>query len=106
MVCKSEIRNPKFFLPIRIGIRCAFVHADSMKIVLEYVAMLKLDGPATGSTMPIQEGTTIAALLEQLGIPERHRSVISPFVNNRQVSRSYILRDGDCVFLSMPIGGG
>ncbi|MBW7908220.1 MAG: MoaD/ThiS family protein [Kiritimatiellae bacterium] len=77
-----------------------------MDIVLEYVAMLKVNGPATGSTIQVAEGTSLADLLEQLGIPERHRGVISPFVNNASASRSYTLREGDRVFLSMPIGGG
>lgn len=77
-----------------------------MEIRLEYVATMKVHGPASGSAMTVQDGDTIPDLLERLGIPERHRGVIVAFVNDAKTDRKYTLRDGDRVFLAMPVGGG
>lgn len=68
--------------------------------------MLKTNAPPSGSVMTVQEGITIAALLEQIGIPEKQRGVITPFVNTAKVSQNHALQNDDRVFLAMPIGGG
>lgn len=68
--------------------------------------MLKADAPPSGGVITLQEGVTIATLLEQIGIPEKQRGVITPFVNETKVSQKYVLQNGDRLFLAMPIGGG
>lgn len=78
----------------------------AMKIVIEYVAMLRVNGPASGSMMDVSSGSTISDLLDQLGISSDHQHVIIPFINLAKASRSKVLSAGDRVFLSMPVGGG
>lgn len=77
-----------------------------MQIRLEYVAMLKHNGPPNGAILHVADNTTLPELLTQLGISEQHQGVITAFVNEANVDRKYTLRDGDRVFLAMPIGGG
>ncbi|HMP90427.1 MAG TPA: MoaD/ThiS family protein [Kiritimatiellia bacterium] len=77
-----------------------------MRIHLEYVAMLKVDGPPSGCDMEVATGTTTGDLLHQLAIPVHHQKSVSVFVNDKWVTRSSILEENDRVFLSVPMSGG
>jgi len=77
-----------------------------MKIHLEYVAMLHLKGPASGSTMILDDGANVGALLDKLSIPGYHQTSVSVFINDTKVSHSRLIKDGDRVFLSIPMSGG
>ena len=81
-------------------------HTGPMTIHLEYVAMLHLPGVRNGAPFALPEGATVSALLEQLGVRAEHRKVIAPFVNEKRVHASTCLREGDRVFLALPVGGG
>jgi len=77
-----------------------------MIITLEYVAMLKVDGPPSGSAMEFPEGITLAGVMARLGLSAGHQKVVVGFVNDVKARSEYMLRDGDRVYLAMPVGGG
>ncbi len=77
-----------------------------MKIHLEYVAMLKVHGPASGGVVDLPPGCTVADLLVQLGISSVHQRAIVAFIDNVRVPHTRILADLDRVYLSLPMGGG
>ena len=77
-----------------------------MKITLEYVATLKLSGPSSGDEIDIPDGMTITELFSQLGIRAMHQRVLIPFINEKKVHRDTTLREGDHLFIGMPVGGG
>ena len=89
-----------------IGIPPCIRDTDFMKIRLEYMAMLQLNGPASGSMCEVAENTTAAVLLQTLEILPRYHPVITVFVNDAKVSHARVLVEGDQVFLSIPMGGG
>lgn len=77
-----------------------------MKIHLEYVAMLHVPGVRNGAPLELPEGATTDTLLAQLNVKPEHRKVVTPFVNGRRATAGAALKNGDKVFLSLPIGGG
>jgi len=89
-----------------IGISSDLRNTVLMKIRLEYMAMVQLNGPASGSLCEVSENSTAGALLHALAILPRHHPVVTVFVNDIKVSHTRILAEGDRVFLSIPMGGG
>jgi sulfur carrier protein ThiS len=77
-----------------------------MKIHLEYVAMLDVRGARSGAPLEVPEGATVGALLEQLHVKPEHRKTVTPFVNEQRATTGTALKDGDRVFLALPISGG
>jgi len=77
-----------------------------MKIHLEYVAMLNVKGPASGSQFEVAVDATVLDLLNKLGILPHHQRSVSVFVNDSKVAHTRVLAEGDRVFLSIPISGG
>jgi sulfur carrier protein ThiS len=77
-----------------------------MNIALEYVAMLKVSGPPSGSSMELSDRTTASGLLDLLGLKPEHQRVVVVFVNEIKVRPEYMLKPGDRVYLAMPVGGG
>ncbi len=51
----------------------------------------------------ITEGETVNALVERLGLPKKDIKII--FVNNKVAGFDTVLKDGDQVTLSPPVGG-
>ena len=49
------------------------------------------------------EGETVNALVERLGLPKKDVKII--FVNNKVAAFDTVLKDGDQVALSPPVGG-
>lgn len=77
-----------------------------MNVHLEFVAMLHLKGARSGQTVALPEGATLATLLEQLAVAPPHRKAITLFVNEQRATATTKLKDGDKVFLALPISGG
>jgi sulfur carrier protein ThiS len=77
-----------------------------MKIMLNYSAILKLDNVKNGSSIDIDEETSVKDLLTRWKIKEDHQRYIVAYANDRKVGLSYILRDNDFLQLFLPIGGG
>lgn len=55
-------------------------------------------------TFTVSAGTTVAQLLDHLGIPAEE--VKMTFVNNLRKTKEYVLQDGDNVGIFPPIAGG
>lgn len=77
-----------------------------MKVHLEYVAMLDVKGATSGSEIEVSDGATIDTLLEKLQVAPSHRTSVTPFVNDARATQRTALKDGDRVFLALPISGG
>ena len=79
---------------------------DSMKIRISYVGYMRLDGIEKNSSIDVVENATIADLLTRYNVTTEHQKFIIPFVNDKKVTLSHILEDGDSLFLLLPVGGG
>jgi hypothetical protein len=77
-----------------------------MKIGIDYVAYLDIKMHQRKSEIELEDATSIKRLLEVFAILESHRKFIIPIVNGNKEKHSYILKDGDSVFLHLPAGGG
>lgn len=77
-----------------------------MKLHLEYVAMLDVKGARSGGEVEMPDGATIGSLLEKLQVAPAHRTSVTPFVNDARATQRTELKDGDRVFLALPISGG
>lgn len=77
-----------------------------MKILLTYVAWLKLSNPPSGSILEIEEGNSVSDVLLSCGLKEEHHRFIVPVVNGSVRGLNESLSDGDSLHLLMPIGGG
>ncbi len=77
-----------------------------MKILVEYTALLDLKGVPNGSLVDVPDGSTISDLLTRCGVEAAHQKYIAPFINSEKKPLRTILRDGDHLVLSLPIGGG
>jgi molybdopterin converting factor small subunit len=77
-----------------------------MHIHLEYVAVLEIDGPVSGSTIELPEGARVADLLDRLHVIKPHQSCLTVSVNLEKARLHRVLKDGDEVFLAIPISGG
>ncbi|WDP92840.1 MAG: MoaD/ThiS family protein [Desulfobacter sp.] len=54
--------------------------------------------------LEIENGTTVADLIKNCGIPEEEVKLI--FINGRKAGAGDVIRDGDRVGLFPPVGGG
>lgn len=77
-----------------------------MKVVVEYPAPMCIRGTPSGAALEIPAGTTVAGLLELLGLEARHRAHVAAFVNASRAPAQHVLADGDQVLLHVPVGGG
>lgn len=77
-----------------------------MTVHVEHVAMLNVRGLPRDGAMHLPDGATVEDLLAALDVPQTHRNVIAPFVNERRALRDARLHDGDRIFLALPVGGG
>lgn len=82
------------------------VDTCAMKIHLEYAAMLKVHGPASGSDTDIPDGLTIGGLLDHLQVDPVHQKSVTAFVNDQRAHRNDPIPPNARVFLSLPISGG
>lgn len=46
------------------------------------------------------------AFLKQVGFQKKEISWLVPIVNGNRVSRDYLIKDKDTIFITLPIGGG
>jgi molybdopterin converting factor small subunit len=74
------------------------------RIQLKLFADLSAYTPPAADDFPIEAGTTVRRLLEDLGIPVRKIRLI--FINHIKSDSDSILRGGERVGIFPPIGGG
>lgn len=75
-----------------------------MGIEIKLFATLAQYLPENGEDFPIDEGETIASLIEKLGVPKKEVTLM--FVNSLKVDVDTVLKDKDRVGLFPPVGGG
>jgi molybdopterin converting factor small subunit len=85
------------------------VRDQIMQVRIKLMAALrsKLPPGSTGGTahLQLEPGTSVAAVLERLGIPSSHVHLVS--VNGEmQLDRNRVLNDGDELAVFPPVAGG
>lgn len=78
-----------------------------MKIYIKligYLAKSGLPNGYKGGELEIEEGTTLAQLMELLQISEKTSMLVA--VNSRVKNELYVLQEGDVVQFAPPIVGG
>lgn len=77
-----------------------------MQILIERVAMLVIHGVPPDGRLDVPEGITAGQLLPLLHLRPEHQRVVTVFVNETRVRPSAVLKEGDRVFLGLPMSGG
>ncbi|WP_455139877.1 MoaD/ThiS family protein [Candidatus Hodarchaeum mangrovi] len=77
-------------------------------IVIELVATLRNPFPSKKrvNTVEIADQLDLRQLIEFIGFQKEDIEHMVAIVNGVRVLNDYILKDGDHVFLTLPIGGG
>ena len=75
-----------------------------MEIEVKCYATLAHHQPRNAERFPVEPGTSVANLMEALGMSAEAVKVI--FVNGRHVDQGHVLADGDRVALFPAVGGG
>jgi hypothetical protein len=78
----------------------------AMKIRVEFTAVLDLKGVINGAELDLPHATTPGDLLTKFHVRPEHQKYVTPFVNGTRMKLSHPLKDGDRLFLSLPVGGG
>jgi len=79
---------------------------ERITIVVESTGLLHIDGLGKNSSVELNRGATIEALLNQLKVQRDHQKFVSAFINGEERNRFTTLHDRDKVTLLLPIGGG
>jgi molybdopterin converting factor small subunit len=77
-----------------------------MKIYLEWIGLLHIQGTKNHSFVKLKNNATISSLYDQIKIKKEHQKFISCFVNGTEMKMFSNLKDGDKVRLFLPTGGG
>lgn len=78
----------------------------SMKVTIEYIGFIKIDGVPSNSVIELPGGITVDQLLDRFGMSQQDRTYLIPIINRQRKSRETVLADGDSLFLYYPVGGG
>ena len=73
-------------------------------IIIKLFATLRKYIPDFAENYPVEAGTTVHDLIEQLGIPENEMKLI--FINGVRGYPESTLRNGDRIGIFPPAGGG
>lgn len=73
-------------------------------ITIKLFATLRNYTPASADKYPVEPGTTIRVLMEQLGVPEDEVKLI--FINGVRGDLTSSLTGGEQVGIFPPVGGG
>ncbi len=84
-----------------------------MKIYVELMSFIRRpDNVPRTFEHELDESTTISQLLKNLGYTSDEIRMMQTFVStvtekdNVRAQRSYVLKDGDHLFITLPVGGG
>ena len=77
-----------------------------MKIKLSYTGYLKFEGAKTGSTIEVEEGSTVGDVLSGFHVPSEQHRFLKLFVNDEAADSARALSDGDELMVIIQIGGG
>lgn len=76
----------------------------TISIELKLFATLQKFASQAPGTHVVEAGTSVRALVQQLGIPEKKAKLI--FINSVKVTLDSVLKDGDRLGIFPPVGGG
>jgi sulfur carrier protein ThiS len=77
-----------------------------MKITLEYLGFLKIESIQSGSVVDVPDGSTAASILDMCKLNGSYRKYIVPIINGERTSHDRVLKEGDRMFIYLPVGGG
>ena len=77
-----------------------------MKIRLHYPAPMHIDTIKNGSTLEVNDSTTVGGFLQGLQLKKEHIRYILVYVNGERKGMSYMLSENDELKLYLPVGGG
>jgi len=77
-----------------------------MKITLEYLGFLKIESIQSGSVVDVPDGSTAASILDMCKLNGSYRKYIVPIINGERTSHDQVLKEGDRMFIYLPVGGG
>jgi molybdopterin converting factor small subunit len=77
-----------------------------MKIKITFQGPVPFDDVENGDVISMDEGATLADLLNRCNVKKEFRMFIVPLVNGEARDPAYRLRDRDEVNLFMPVSGG
>ena len=76
----------------------------TVHINIKLFATLKRFTPVSSDSYPIEPGTTVRNLFQQLGVPEDEAKLI--FIDGKKGNLASTLRGGERVGIFPPVGGG
>lgn len=77
-----------------------------MKITVEYLGFLEIDSIKSGSAMELPDGTTAGEVFSRLGLKGSYLKYVLPIINGTRAGHDQPLKDGDKLFIYLPVGGG
>lgn len=77
-----------------------------MRITVEYIGFLKIEGVKSGSVVEFPDGTKAEDVLDRFQLTGSYRKFIIPIVNGERSPQNRQLADGDRLFIYLPVGGG
>ena len=77
-----------------------------MKVVVRVTGPVVLPSGATQETLELEDGATVAALIEAAGFRPAQARFFRAAVGGEVAGSHTRLKDGDVVTLMVPIGGG
>ncbi len=77
-----------------------------ISVTIHFTGLVDVKNVASGSSIDIQEGSSLSELLSILGIMEQHKRYIIAMINGKKETLCYALKNKDEVKLFLPVGGG
>lgn len=77
-----------------------------LKITVEYLGFLEIDSIKSGATMELPDGTTAGEVFSRLALKGAYLKYVLPIINGVRADHDKELKDGDKLFIYLPVGGG
>ena len=77
-----------------------------MRVHVSFVGYLSLKGVKNGSSVVLEDSTTIEEFLDKCGMKKEYQRFVIPLVNGKKQALSHALEENDALFLHLAAGGG
>ncbi len=77
-----------------------------LRVSIEFVGPVRRPWRVQRRDVDVEDGTTVAGLVEQLGYSAADSRHLTVLVNSEKVRASNALSEGDTVVVTMIVGGG
>lgn len=77
-----------------------------MQITIEYIGFLKIKDVKSGSIVEFPDNTRASDVLDRFNLTGSYRKYIIPIVNGERSPQDRLLKDGDRLYIYLPVGGG